>query len=112
MIKSDRKTFSDMVIKHDSTWASIDEMIEWIDNLDITLEQFKKFARDNDILWFYNKPRWRGYRDNNPIVIDEFRKFQEEMFLDNSFNDALPYIKFQDDDEIVLTVTMEESDDL
>ncbi len=33
MNKKNRKIFSDMVIKHDSTWASIEEMIEWIDNL-------------------------------------------------------------------------------
>ena len=24
----------------------------------ITLKQFIKFAKDNDILWYYNKPIW------------------------------------------------------
>jgi len=27
-------------------------------NKKITIEEFKKFADDNDILWFYNKPYW------------------------------------------------------
>ena len=49
MNKKNRKTFSEMVIKHDSTWASIDEMIEWIDGLialgvaERTNECFKKW---------------------------------------------------------------------
>ncbi len=33
MNKKNRKIFSDMVIKHDQSWASMEEMIEWIDNL-------------------------------------------------------------------------------
>ncbi len=33
MNKKNRKIFSDMVIKHDSTWVSIDAMIVWIDQL-------------------------------------------------------------------------------
>ncbi len=49
----------------------IKEQIEFaINNLEITLAQFKKFANDNDILWFYNKPHWRGARYNR-IAIDE-----------------------------------------
>ena len=57
--------------------------------MSITLEQFKKFANDNDILWFYNKPHWRttpywrGARYNH-VVIDEFRK----MFYDNDDLDS------------------------
>lgn len=33
MNKKNRKIFFDMVIKHDSTWASLEEMIVWIDQL-------------------------------------------------------------------------------
>ena len=33
MNKKNRKIFSEMVIKHDQSWASIEEMIVWIDNL-------------------------------------------------------------------------------
>ncbi len=44
----------------------------------ITLEQFKKFADDNDILWYYNKPRWRGVRYSH-LIVDEFRKSQSEL---------------------------------
>ncbi len=63
----------------------------------ITLEQFKKFANDNDILWFYNKPVWR----TTPMDVDskEFRKHNKEQldkirknYKDGEL-DALPYIK-------------------
>ncbi len=78
----------------------------------ITLKQFKKFANDNDILWFYNKPKWRvlpggrmsGKRYTKDLV-DELRK----MWLDSNALDALPYIEVQDDDIIDLSVSMEES---
>ena len=52
----------------------------------ITLKQFKKYANENDILWFYNIPRWRTmqYRGNSGRCytkkqIDELRK----IYLDD-----------------------------
>ena len=35
----------------------------------ITLEQFVKFANDNDILWFYNKPEWSGA---DTMIVDDY----------------------------------------
>ncbi len=62
----------------------------------ITLEQFKKFANDNEILWFYNKPVWR----TTPMDVDskEFRKYNKEQldeirrqYKGESGIDTLPY---------------------
>ena len=58
----------------------------------ITLEEFKKFADENDIWWFYNKPLWRIIRGNSGRCytkeqIDEIRKNYKDGELD-----ALPYI--------------------
>ena len=67
----------------------------------ITLEQFKKFADDNDILWFYNKSLWEsrpfaetevfkeGVREGiyTKEQIDEIRKIYKDGELD-----ALPYL--------------------
>jgi len=93
----------------------------------ITLEQFKKFAVDNDIMWYYNKPMWQTGNSGRCYTkeqLAEIRKNYQEDELD-----ALPYIgyntegieigggrKFQFgrlwkkvdvDEKIDLTVTME-----
>ena len=56
----------------------------------ITLKQFKKFAIDNDIFWYYNKPKWRDLTrgTSNPISLlkeawlDEMRKIYKDGELD------------------------------
>lgn len=58
----------------------------------ITLKQFKKFATDNDIFWYYNKPAWR----TTPFDVDskEWQKYNKEQldeirknYLDNTSRD-------------------------
>ncbi len=67
MNKKNRKIFSDMVIKHDQSWASIEEMIAWIDRY---AKEYIKMLKKNKGLVVGDV--WLG-KPNNPVVIIDIK---------------------------------------